>query len=270
MSVITLTDLDFELLEVICHLRVVTQTQLERLHPDVPARTLRYRTRRLHELGLLGRVRPYRERGSAPTHLWPTHRADGLVAPSPGARRGAREAPSPLFVAHAAALSGLYISLRTRLSHTGMSLVGFLREGDARHDFRDEAGQRRAIAPDARIAVADRTGSVMAGHVELDLGTMSHARLRAKVEGYLAHAKQSSQPPTPLLLLTCSSGRADRFLEAAHRRMTSDSASLAVAASPHARDTDRAILDRSWATTDDPESRRLADVLRSLATAAQA
>jgi hypothetical protein len=68
----TLTALDRRLLALLGEQRELTQTQLERLLADVPARTLRYRTERLTRLGLLGRSRPYRDKGSAPFHYWPT------------------------------------------------------------------------------------------------------------------------------------------------------------------------------------------------------
>ena len=42
-----LTGTDERLLTLLSEQRVLTQTQLERLLPDVPARTLRYRTERL-------------------------------------------------------------------------------------------------------------------------------------------------------------------------------------------------------------------------------
>jgi hypothetical protein len=60
-----LADIDHRLLGVVCTHRVVRQDQIARLFPDVPERTLRYRTRRLHDLGLTGRNRPYWESGSA-------------------------------------------------------------------------------------------------------------------------------------------------------------------------------------------------------------
>ena len=71
------------------------QDQLGRLFPDVPERTLRYRTRRLHDLGLTGRTRPYRERGSAPNHHWPTRRADCLMRGDPTPRGGERRSQTP-------------------------------------------------------------------------------------------------------------------------------------------------------------------------------
>ncbi|MGH2741607.1 MAG: hypothetical protein ACRDN8_03795, partial [Thermoleophilaceae bacterium] len=70
---------------------------------DVPARTLRYRTRRLHRLGLIGRTGPYRERGSAPYHLWPTRAGDAVARGGAAPRGGERREPSPTFIAHAAA-----------------------------------------------------------------------------------------------------------------------------------------------------------------------
>jgi hypothetical protein len=48
----SLSDLDRRLLTLLCEQRVLTQTQLERLHSDVADRTLRYRAERLSQLGL--------------------------------------------------------------------------------------------------------------------------------------------------------------------------------------------------------------------------
>jgi hypothetical protein len=240
-----LSDLDHDILDIVCRLRVVTQTQLERLHADVPGRSVRYRTKRLHGLGLLGRTRPYRDAGSAPHHLWPTSRADALVRAQPPPRRGERPAPNPLFLAHAAALSELYVVLRTRAGEVGLELVRFHREGEARNDFRDTTGRPRAIAPDARIALRDQRGTELVAHVELDLATMAHRRLRAKLDGYFAHAESltrgqgASMPPT-LLFLTTSEQRAEGFLRTTQAlrespRWRSVAGSLLVAAAATSR-----------------------------------
>src|SRR4051794_40906936 len=181
-----LSDLDLQLLDIVCGLRVVTQTQLERLNPGVPGRTVRYRTRRLHRLGLLGRTRPYRDSGSAPHHHWPTNRADALIRGERPARRGERRPPNPLFLAHGTALSELFAVLTEA---PRIELVAFEREGAAREDFHDSEGQHRAIVPDARITLAVEDGRAVVGNVELDLGTMTHARLRKKLSGFLAHAQ---------------------------------------------------------------------------------
>jgi hypothetical protein len=256
-----LTDLDYELLDVLCRLRVVTQTQLERLHPDVPARTLRYRARRLVIAGLLGRSRPYRERGSAPHHLWPTRRADALMRGASPPRRGEREAPSPMFVAHSAAISELFVVLSTA---TGAPLVEFLREGEARRSFVDADGRDRAIAPDVQIGLRDgRPGAVARGNVEMDLGTMSHARLRTKLDGYLAHARAGGPTPVPVLFLTTHASRARTFLASARRALAAAGGPAPpIAVSDRARHLDAAVAERCWTVvTGDAHPRRLADVL---------
>ena len=94
---------------------MLTQTQLAAISAGVPARTLRYRCNRLARNGLLGRTRPYRERGSAPHHLWPTRRGEAMACGGPPPRGGERHEPNPLFLAHAAGLSEIYVALKTSL-----------------------------------------------------------------------------------------------------------------------------------------------------------
>lgn len=57
-----LSDLDLHILSLLSRHRVMTQTQLAAVTPQIPIRTLRYRCSRLARQGLLGRTRPYRER----------------------------------------------------------------------------------------------------------------------------------------------------------------------------------------------------------------
>ncbi len=242
-----LSALDQQILELVSRLRIVTQTQLERLHSDVPERTLRYRTRRLQSLRLLGRSRPYRTRGSAPNHWWPTNRADALVRGQPPPRRGERQEPSPLFLAHTAAVSELYVVLHARAADAGLDLADFRREGEARQDFTDAAGRRRAIAPDAGIGLRDATGRLWRGHVELDLGTMSHRRLRRKLDGYVAHAQTAHEGEIPaLLFITTSDGRAETFLQAARRASVRPSSRLTIAACGNARCLDSVLTAACW------------------------
>lgn len=210
-----LTTLDREILDEICWLRVVRQDQLGRLHPEVPERTLRYRTRRLAQLRLLGRTRPYRERGSAPHHFWPTRHADALMRGEPLPRGGERRAPNPLFLAHAAAITELYVTLRTA-PPSGFTLKELLREGEAREPFTDAVGQERAIAPDATFVLADSDGVELCAFVELDRGSMSSGRLRTKARGYAEFygangwRERFSYCP-PLLFLTTTAARAKTF-----------------------------------------------------------
>jgi hypothetical protein len=219
-----LADIDRHLLDVLCTHRVVRQDQLRRLFPHIPERTLRYRTRRLHDLGLAGRSRPYREQGSAPNHHWPTRRADCVMRGEPVPRGGERRQPNPLFLAHAAALTEFYVAVYTTARAAGFTGYRYLREGEARETFKD--GTRdRALAPDATLVLIDEQDHNFRAFVEIDLGTMSHARLRAKAELYAAYAASDAwrtrHPFLPaLLFLTTTDIRAGKFLKALARSLS--------------------------------------------------
>jgi Replication-relaxation len=219
-----LADIDRRVLGVLCTHRVVTQAQLGRLFPGIPERTLRYRTRRLHKLGLAGRSRPYRDQGSAPNHHWPTRRADCLMHGEPVPRGGERHAPNPLFLAHAAALTDLYVALETEARQVGLVVQEYRREGEARELFKS-AGKERALAPDAMVILADTQGRKFGAFVEIDLGTMSHTRLRAKAELYAAYAESNAWQGRhlflpALLFLTTTDARGAKFLGAFARALS--------------------------------------------------
>src|SRR4051794_27263418 len=163
----SLSDLDHRILDLLSSLRVLTLPQLASLSPETPPRTLRYRTARLAKLGLVGRTRPYRERGSAPHHLWPTRKGEAIAEGEPPPRGGERREPNPLFLAHAVAISELYVALKTGLPD-GLRLAGFEREAEAREAFRGYDGKEHAVAPDACIHVAEPDGRILLGLVELD------------------------------------------------------------------------------------------------------
>lgn len=256
----SLTETDRRLLTLLAEQRVLTQTQLERLLADVPARTLRYRTERLTRLGLVGRSRPYREKGSAPFHYWPTRASDGFVRGKPVPRGGERAEPNPQFLHHAERLSELYVLLAVQASTVGLCLHSFKREGEAREVFRAE-GRERALAPDALILLRDDDRRGLLGFVELDMGTMSHARLKTKAAGYAAYAAQAAwtehHPFCPcLLFLTTSETRAIAFLKVLgthldkHGRRNYYSRGyfewFAAAACAHARKPERALAEACW------------------------
>jgi hypothetical protein len=212
------------LLDVLCAHRVVRQDQLKRLFPEVPERTLRYRTRRLHNLGLAGRSRPYRERGSAPSHHWPTRRADCLMRGEPVPRGGERREPNPIFLAHASALTELYVAVFTNARKAGFKGLRYEREGEARETFKD--GMReRALAPDATLGLLDEQDRGLLAFVEIDLGTMSHTRLRAKAALYAAYVESEAWSDRhaylpALLFLTTTDTRARRFMGALARALS--------------------------------------------------
>lgn len=228
-----LSDLDLRVLSLLSRHRVITQNQLAAIVPEVPARTLRYRCARLARLGLAGRSRPYRERGSAPFHLWPTRKGEAVVSGGPPPRGGERREPNPLFLAHAAGLSEVYVALATTLPE-GLSLVRFVREGEAREPFVADGRRGRAIAPDALIEIADAEGAALPAFLELDMGTMSHRRLGQKAAGYADYARAEAwrgrhRSCPALLFLTTTGKRARSFLAAMEREIGRDSLLLTCA-----------------------------------------
>ncbi len=259
-----LSDLDRRILDLLSFLRVLTQTQLASLmSPEIQPRTLRYRTARLAKLGLVGRTRPYRERGSAPHHLWPTRKGEAIAEGKPPPRGGERREPNPLFLAHGAAISELYVALKTGL-RDGLRLAGFEREAEAREAFRGYDGKEHAVAPDACIQIAEADGRILLGLVELDLGTMSARQLKAKAEGYGEYTKlegwrQRNEYCPPLLFITTSEKRARSLLATCGRAV--DQQRMLVAATGLARDIDRSLVAPEWLAGED-ESGDLLAVLR--------
>jgi hypothetical protein len=260
-----LSDLDRRILDLLSFLRVLTQTQLASLmSPEIQPRTLRYRTARLAKLGFVGRTRPSRERGSAPHHLWPTRKGEAIAEGGPPPPGGERREPNPLFLAHAAAISELYVALKTGLPD-GLRLAGFEREAEAREAFRGYDGKEHAVAPDACIHVAEADGRILLGLVELDLGTMSARQLKAKAEGYGEYAKlegwrQRNEYCPPLLFITTSAKRARSFLAICRRAV--DRREMFVAACGLARDIGRSLAAPTWLVEDGERSVDLRAVLR--------
>jgi hypothetical protein len=263
-AAVPLSDLDHRILGLLSSLRVLTLPQLASLSPETPPRTLRYRTARLAKHGLVGRTRPYRERGSAPHHLWPTRKGEAIANGEPPPRGGERREPNPLFLAHAAGLSELYVVLKTGLPE-GVELSGFEREAEARETFKTLGGEARAIAPDACIGIAEADRRRLFGFVELDLGTMSHRQLKAKAAGYGEYARlrawRQRNPFCPaLLFITTSEKRARSFLAAADREIDGRTV---VACVGLARDLRRCIDAPEWMVGDGEQGVDLLAVLRA-------
>lgn len=263
-AAVPLSDLDHLILGLLSSLRVLTLPQLASLSPETPPRTLRYRTARLAKHGFLGRTRPYRERGSAPHHLWPTRKGEAIANGDPPPRGGERREPNPLFLAHAAGLSELYVALKTGLPE-GTELASFEREAEARETFKILGGEARAIAPDACIGIAEADRRRLFGFVELDLGTMSHRQLKAKAAGYGEYARlrawRERNPFCPtLLFITTSEKRARSFLVAADREIDRR---MLVACVGLARDLRRCIAAPEWMVGDGERRVDLLAVLRA-------
>jgi hypothetical protein len=126
------------------------------------------------------------------------------VLGEPVPRGGERAEPNPQFLHHAERLSEPYVLLATQAPTLGLHLHDFRREGDARESFRVD-GRERALAPDALIHLHDDNGRGLLAFVELDLGTMSHARLKTKAAGYAAYAERSEWEERTRSAPACSS-----------------------------------------------------------------
>ncbi len=96
----SLSDVDHEVLVLLCVHRVLTTSQLITL-TGRPERTVDYRLARLRAASLLGRTRPYAASESAPFYWWLTRAGARLIegtSPAPG-----KGDPNPLFLRHTAA-----------------------------------------------------------------------------------------------------------------------------------------------------------------------
>ncbi len=246
---------------------MLTQNQLAAIEPSTSPRTLRYRCAQLARRGLLGRTRPYRERGSAPHHLWPTRKGEAMACGGPPPRGGERQEPNPLFLAHAAGLTEIYVALETTLP-AGSELTRFDREAKAREPFSTLVKrEQRAIAPDVLIEITDRDGGPLLAFIELDMGTMSHRRLKQKAAGYAEYAKADAWHERhrfcpPLLFLTTTEKRARSFLGAIGKELGRD-ALLLSCASDLARRIGGTATEPRWLLGAD-EGKQAVDLLAAL------
>lgn len=263
----SLTDIDLRILDLLSSQRVLTSPQLAALSPETPARTLRYRCNRLAGLGLLGRTRPYRERGSAPHHLWPTRKGEAVISGEPQPRGGERREPNPLFLAHAVGLSEIYVALKTALP-AEVQLTDFEREADAREAFETPIKREdRAIAPDVFIEISAADGRDLLAFVELDMGTMSHRQLKKKAAGYAAYARASAWRERhrfcpALLFITTTEKRARSFLNMMRKELGRD-ALLLTCVCDLARGLRRCPTEARWRMSID-EGKQAVDLLAAL------
>jgi hypothetical protein len=183
----------------------------------------------------------------------------------PPPRGGERREPNPLFLAHAATISEMYVALSTEPPE-GLRLAGFEREAEAREPFRGYDGKEHSVAPDAFIQIAEADGRHLLGLVELDLGTMSTRQLKAKAEGYgdyvrLDGWRKRNEFCPPLLFVTTNEKRARSFLAGCRRAI--DQRQMLVAASWLARDLRRAVVAPNWLVGDGEQSADLLAILRA-------
>ncbi len=192
-----------------------------------------------------------------------------MVKGGPPPRGGDRSEPNPLFLSHAAGLSEIYVALERTLP-SELRLARFEREGEAREEFTVLASRdKRAIAPDVFIEIADQDGQPLTAFVELDMGSMSHRRLAQKAAGYADYARAEAwrqrHPFCPgLLFITTTEGRARSFI-AAMRKQAGRRSLLLTCACDLARKLERCAVDRRWLLGDEEEG--MTDLLGALTEA---
>jgi hypothetical protein len=257
-----------QLLELLDRHRVMTTLQLARA-TGAPERTVLYRLTRLREAQLVDAARPGREAGSSPMHWWLRAGGAQLVSGVPLASGS----PSAMFVAHAAAISEVYLALVEHGPAAGVTLTDWAVDragwqtwappGGYGHDLR--------LTPDG-TAHADVAAGAAAFCIEVDLATTTQNALKLKVERYLAYARAQAwwgvHPHCPpMLLLTTTPGRAATFIRAAQRilnprvdrrptvgylgdAVTENAERLVVAACGLLRDPARAVTEPVWTLAD--------------------
>src|SRR5665811_517296 len=146
-------------------------------------------------------------------------------------------------------------------------LVRFEREADAREPFSTSiTREKRAIAPDAFVEIADADEGSLLAFVELDMGTMSHRRLKQKAAGYAEYAKAEAWREhhrfcPALLFVTTTEKRARSFL-AAMRKELGREALLLTCACDLARRLEGCATEARWLTDDEGE--QAVDLLAAL------
>ncbi len=260
----------FHLLVLLDQHRVMTTGQLARA-TGTPERTVRYRLDRLRTAHLVDCVRPGRESGSAPQHWWLRPAGARLVT---GAAV-AEGRPSGLFVAHAAAISEVWLALTEHGPAAGIEAEGWLadRAGWQEWDGGTYWTRRNRLTPDAVARVRMSGSGSAAAFVEVDLASMTQTMLRQKVARYLQYAADRAWDGVyphcpPLLLLTTTPTRAATFVRAAGRLLDQQrfavedpAAAVVVAACGLVRQPARAITEPCWMLPETSTELTLAELL---------
>jgi hypothetical protein len=192
---------------------VLTAPQLAQLHFNSPERA-RQRLVALHQLQVLERFRPHRERGSHPYHYLLDRLGAQLVASQRGidvadldwTRAKSLRLATSTQLQHLIEASGFFCRLAHALRHTPgagpLAWWGQRRCGHAWGDLVRPDGHARLTLPTGRLDV----------WLEWDRGTEPHARLREKLDRYEELALALERPLT-LLFVAPSERRERRILD---------------------------------------------------------
>ena len=180
---------------------------------------------------------PQRGLSSSRPSLADTPSWTALMRGEPVPRGGERKQPNPVFLAHAAALTELYVAVVTNARAAGFKRLGYQREGEAREAFKD--GMReRALAP-TRRSCSSTSMTASSARLWRSISARCPTReLRGKAELYAAYAAsdawRSRHKFVPaLLFLTTTDIRTSKFLKALARALSYGPPSIsAVRSSP--------------------------------------
>jgi hypothetical protein len=172
--------------------------------------------------------------------------------------------PSGLFVAHAAAISEVWLSLVEHGPSIGIAVSGWLTDRAGWQEW-TRVGRWTShpsrLTPDAVVTLTV-DGADVAAFVEVDLASMTQTLLKQKVIRYAAYAADQAWADRhpgcpPMLLLTTTPTRAATFARAASqvlRRAVLDSndpaATLVIAACGLVRDPARAVAEPCWSVAE--------------------
>ncbi|MFC0533317.1 replication-relaxation family protein [Phytohabitans kaempferiae] len=239
-----------ELLVLLHQHRVMTTDQLARA-TGTPERTVRYRLDQLHDARLVECVRPGREAGSAPRHWWLRPAGARLVSGT----AAADGRPSGMFVAHAAAITEVWLAMKEQVEVTG-----WLTDRAGWQEW-ERAGlwssSRFRLTPDAVARVTLHDAANVVAFIEVDLATMTQTLLKQKLARYLAYVEDRAWEGVyphcpPLLLLTTTATRAATFARTATQVIgepfapDDPAAGLVVAACGLVRQPARAVIEPCW------------------------
>lgn len=187
-------------------LRVLSGSQLERLHFQTVAEGARGRARRrvlrrLVHLSLvttldrqIGGIRA----GSAGLIYTLTGAGHRLLTTGEAIRRRNPTTPGQLFLEHALAISELYAQLAEQAPNHEATVVAFTAEGDAAWLAPDRHGQLVPLRPDAYLVLATNDLEDV-WWIEVDRATESLPRLRSKLDAYVRLARSGRDVPGGLM-----------------------------------------------------------------------
>lgn len=194
---------DSAILDSLKQVRLLTARQVERLHFNegsklTQTRRSRKTLARLYENGLLHRL----ERrvggtygGSSGFIYCLSARGQRLMrtsGPAGGTRRRRSWEPSAAFLGHILSVGELFVRLKEAQRQGVLELLDFTAEPYCWRTFAGTGGARKALKPDAFVAVAHGDFEHRS-FVEVDLGTEGPTTLRNKLQIYLDYARTGSE-----------------------------------------------------------------------------